>query len=142
MFAGIHLLRGTEAGSAAACTHPACRLHAILCGWCMLSTASALYTFGSACRCIRVKHNLNTLGVESWSVINDQDAVARGGKFMGLFKRAGDRIFLNQKGDMLVCPIFLEAALWRKLGNTSVRHHMMAAYLKVRVGQHPYDICK
>ena len=85
---------------------------------------------------------LNTLGVESWSVINDQDAVARGGKFMGLFKRAGDRIFLNQKGDMLVCPIFLEAALWRKLGNTSVRHHMMAAYLKVRVGQHPYDICK
>eukprot|EP00891_Asterochloris_glomerata_P007760 jgi/Astpho2/7760/Aster-07599 len=75
-------------------------------------------------------HTFHKSGVESWSVINDQDAVARGGKFMGLFKRAGDRIFLNQKGDMLVCPIFLEAALWRKLGNTSVRHHMMAAYLK------------
>ena len=74
-------------------------------------------------------------GVESWSVINDQDAVARGGKFMGLFKRAGDRIFLSQKGDMLVCPIFLEAAVWRKRGSTNVRHHMMAAYLKVRVQQ-------
>ena len=68
-------------------------------------------------------------------MINDQDAVARGGKFMGLFKRAGDRTFLNQKGDMLVCPIFLEAAVWRKLGGTNVRHHMMAAYLKVGVQQ-------
>ena len=68
-------------------------------------------------------------------MINDQDAVARGGKFMGLFKRAGERVFLNQKGDMLVCPIFLEAAVWRKLGSTNVRHHMMAAYLKVRVHQ-------
>ncbi len=95
------------------------------------------YTSGSAWQCIRVKHLVLSIhiGVESWSVINDQDAVARGGKFMGLFKRAGDRIFLNQKGDMLVCPLFLEAALWRKLGNTSVRHHMMAAYLKVRVQQ-------
>ena len=73
------------------------------------------------------------VGVESWSVINDQDAVARSGKFMGMFKRAGERIFLNHRGDMLVCPIFLEAALWRKLGHTSVRHHMLAAYLKVGV---------
>ena len=64
-------------------------------------------------------------------MINDQDAVARSGKLFGLFKRAGERIFLNQKGDMLVCPGFLEAALWRKLRTTSVRHHMLAAYLKV-----------
>ena len=68
-------------------------------------------------------------------MINDQDAVARSGKFMGMFKRAGERTFLNQKGDMLVCPIFLEAALWRKLGHTSVRHHLLAAYLKVRLQQ-------
>ena len=72
-------------------------------------------------------------GVESWSVINDQDAVARSGKLLGMFKRAGERIFLNHKGDMLVCPGFLEAALWRKLRSTNVRHHMLAAYLKVRV---------
>ena len=68
-------------------------------------------------------------------MINNQDAVARSGKLMGLFKRAGERVFLNQSGDMLVCPIFLEAALWRKLGHTSVRHHMLAAYLKLRVQQ-------
>ena len=66
-------------------------------------------------------------------MINDQDAVARSGKLLGLFKRAGERIFLNHKGDMLVCPGFLEAALWRKLRSTNVRHHMLAAYLKVRV---------
>ena len=75
------------------------------------------------------------VGVESWSVINDQDAVARSGKLFGMFKRAGERIFLNQKGDMLVCPGFLEAALWRKLRHTSVRNHLLAAYLKVRVQQ-------
>ena len=74
-------------------------------------------------------------GVESWSVINSQDAVARSGKLMGMFKRAGERVFLNQCGDMLVCPIFLEAALWRKLGPTNVRHHLLAAYLKVQVQQ-------
>ena len=68
-------------------------------------------------------------------MINDQDAVARSGKLFGMFKRAGGRVFLDQKGDMLVCPMFLEAALWRKLGHTSVRHHMLAAYLKVRVQQ-------
>ena len=77
------------------------------------------------------------VGVESWSVINDQDAVARSGKLLGLFKRAGERIFLNQKGDMLVCPGFLEAALWRKLRSTNVRHHLLAAYLKVGV-QRPF----
>ena len=78
---------------------------------------------------------LMPVGVESWSVINDQDAVARSGKLFGMFKRAGERIFLNQKGDMLVCPGFLEAALWRKLRHTSVRNHLLAAYLKVRVQQ-------
>ena len=72
-----------------------------------------------------------SVGVESWSVINNQDAVAKSGKLMGLFKRAGERVFLNQRGDMLVCPIFLEAALWRKLGPTNVRHHLLAAYQKV-----------
>ena len=75
------------------------------------------------------------IGVESWSVINDQDAVARSGKLLGMFKRAGERIFLNHKGDMLVCPGFLEAALWRKLRHTSVSNHLLAAYLKVRVQQ-------
>lgn len=38
-------------------------------------------------------------GVESWSVINDQDAVARGGKLLGLFKRAGERVLMNAKGN-------------------------------------------
>ena len=85
--------------------------------------------------CVLVMHLVSStpIGVESWSVINDQDAVARSGKLLGMFKRAGDRIFLNHKGDMLVCPGFLEAALWRKLRSTSVRQHMLAAYLKVRV---------
>ena len=36
-------------------------------------------------------------GVESWSIINDQDAVARSGKLLGLFKRAGERVLMNGK---------------------------------------------
>ena len=90
---------------------------------------------GSACwlHSCQAPSALMPSGVESWSVINDQDAVARSGKLLGMFKRAGERIFLNHKGDMLVCPGFLEAALWRKLRSTNVRHHMLAAYLKVRV---------
>ena len=70
-------------------------------------------------------------GVESWSIINDQDAVARSGKLLWLFKRPGERVLMNSKGDMLVCPGFLEAAVWRKLSFTNVRHHLMVAYMKV-----------
>ena len=43
-------------------------------------------------------------GIESWSLINDQDAVARGGKFFGLFKRPGDRVLMNAEGELLICP--------------------------------------
>ena len=38
---------------------------------------------------------------------------------------------LFMQGDMLVCPGFLEAAVWRKLTFTNVRHHLMVAYMKV-----------
>lgn len=30
-----------------------------------------------------------------------------------------------------MCPGFLEAAVWRKLAFTNVRHHLMTAYMKV-----------
>ena len=47
---------------------------------------------------------LPNAGIESWSLINDQDAVARGSKFFGLFKRPGDRVLMNAEGELLVCP--------------------------------------
>ena len=47
---------------------------------------------------------LPNAGIESWSLINDQDAIARGGKFFGLFKRPGERVLMNAKGELLVSP--------------------------------------
>lgn len=38
---------------------------------------------------------------DTWSVINDQDAVTRAAKF-GIFKRPGHRVLINSRGDMLV----------------------------------------
>ena len=44
-----------------------------------------------------------------------QDAVARGGKFLTLYKRPGQRVIINQYGDLIVRPGFAEASFQRVL---------------------------
>ena len=44
-----------------------------------------------------------------------QDAVARTAKFVLLFKRPGQRVMINVKGDLIVRPSYAEANLQRTL---------------------------
>ena len=44
-----------------------------------------------------------------------QDAVARGGKFLMLYKRPGQRVIINTHGDLIVRPGFAEASFQRVL---------------------------
>ena len=48
---------------------------------------------------------------DAWSVINDQDVVAKAPKFLVLYKRGGQRIIINAAGDMLVRPSFIEVTV-------------------------------
>ena len=47
-----------------------------------------------------------------FSVVNDQDPVARLPK--GRYKRAGQRVVLNERGDIMVRPSYLEMSLLNK----------------------------
>ncbi|KAK9814385.1 hypothetical protein WJX72_004954 [[Myrmecia] bisecta] len=67
---------------------------------------------------------------DTWSVINDQDAVAHGAKMLMLYKRAGQRVILNGVGDMLVRPTFFQASMHRVPGGSSVAHHLLTNYQK------------
>ncbi|KAK9804297.1 hypothetical protein WJX72_005360 [[Myrmecia] bisecta] len=67
---------------------------------------------------------------DTWSVINDQDAVARGAKFLMMYKRPGQRVIINEIGDMLVRPTFLEASMHQVPGGSSVAHHLLSNYQK------------
>jgi hypothetical protein len=48
---------------------------------------------------------------DAWSVINDQDVVAKAPKFLVLYKRGGQRVIINAAGDMLVRPSFIEVTV-------------------------------
>ena len=51
-----------------------------------------------------------------WHIINNQDAVARSPKFLVLYKRAGQRVLINNNGDMLVRPSFIENSILQMPG--------------------------
>lgn len=44
-------------------------------------------------------------------MINDQDLVPRGGKFLALYKRNGHRVIVNRSGDLIVRPTPFESSL-------------------------------
>ena len=44
----------------------------------------------------------------TWHIINNDDAVTRGGKFFVLYKRGGHRVLINKRGDLVVRPSFVE----------------------------------
>jgi hypothetical protein len=48
---------------------------------------------------------------DTWHVINDQDIVVHGMKLFGWYKRNGNRVILNGRGDIIVRPSHLELSL-------------------------------
>lgn len=69
----------------------------------------------------------NTVCPDSWSIINDQDIVARQAKFL-TFKRSGERVLINAHGDMVVRPTFMEMSVHNRPGASSVSQHLLASY--------------
>ena len=63
-----------------------------------------------------------------------QDAIARAGRFWGLYKRAGHRVLINPNGDLIVRPTFIEAAVqlmrpWSEFLNLSALHYFLLCCL-------------
>lgn len=56
-----------------------------------------------------------------------QDAVARNAKFWVLYKRPGQRVLINVRGDMLVRPSFAELSIQQTPVGSSVFHVRPAA---------------
>eukprot|EP00884_Botryococcus_braunii_P001515 jgi/Botrbrau1/11364/Bobra.0038s0112.1 len=65
---------------------------------------------------------------DAWSIINDQDIVSRGAKFLVLYKRGGQRVIINALGDMIVRPTPLEVSLQLTPGGGSVSQHYLGSY--------------
>ena len=49
-------------------------------------------------------------------MINSDDVVTRAGKFLVLYKRPGLRVLINQLGDMVVRPNYVESVIRRVPG--------------------------
>lgn len=77
---------------------------------------------------------------DTWAVINDQDLVAKAGKFLFLFKRCGHVTLINPEGDLIVNPSFLELNVQRSSYHASVSQHLLLSYNKslaaILRGQH------
>ncbi|KAK9802002.1 hypothetical protein WJX73_009255 [Symbiochloris irregularis] len=87
------------------------------------------YTFGAP----RVGNHafaddFNAKVPDSWSIINDQDLVARQGKFLAWYKRPGQRVLINPQGDLLVRPTFVELSIHNRPLSSSVSQHMLISY--------------
>ncbi|KAK9902208.1 hypothetical protein WJX75_007799 [Coccomyxa subellipsoidea] len=65
-----------------------------------------------------------------WHIINNQDAVARSPKFLGLYKRAGHVVIINKSGDMIVRPSFIENSVLQVPFGGSVGDHLLGSYLR------------
>lgn len=57
-----------------------------------------------------------------------QDVVPRGGKFLSLYKRNGQRVIINRTGDLVVRPGPLESSLLQLPMGSNPMHHLLAAY--------------
>ncbi|GAB4816056.1 hypothetical protein N2152v2_003102 [Parachlorella kessleri] len=66
---------------------------------------------------------------DSWDVIHSDDAVAKGGKFFLLYKRAANRVLVTAEGDILPRPSFLESSVQRGPGH-SIKLHLLGAYAR------------
>eukprot|EP00890_Picochlorum_soloecismus_P000103 jgi/Picsp_1/1093/NSC_04576-R1_alpha beta-hydrolase len=72
-------------------------------------------------------YDYNSRVIDHFSIINDQDPVARIPK--GNYKRVGSRIIVDSKGDLIVRPTFLEVHLL-SLHTGVVKDHFLEFYRK------------
>ncbi|KAL0038251.1 hypothetical protein WJX79_010181 [Trebouxia sp. C0005] len=70
----------------------------------------------------------NRVVPDTWSIINDQDVVTRGGKFVVLYKRPGKRVIVNNEGRMMVSPSSMEASIQQSIGGQKADHHLLTSY--------------
>lgn len=87
-----------------------------------------------------IEHIPNT-----WQIINDMDVVPRALKFFILYKHTGKRVLINELGDMIVCPYFVELTLKTNYSQTFpfyylnrsnvLKHHRLCNYKYL---QHTY----
>lgn len=61
-------------------------------------------------------HMYNAAVPETWHIINNDDVVTQAGKFINLYKRAGQRVLVNRLGDLVVRPSYAETAIRRVPG--------------------------
>ncbi|CAD7702015.1 unnamed protein product [Ostreobium quekettii] len=65
---------------------------------------------------------------DTWHVVNDLDVVARTPELLW-YKRAGRRVVMNAKGDMIVEPVYVEFKFLSLMpAKVSVAHHLLAGY--------------
>lgn len=57
-----------------------------------------------------------------------QDTIPRGGKFISAYKRNGQRVIMNQAGDMVVRPVPLESSLLQMALGSNPLHHLLSSY--------------
>ncbi|KAK9804066.1 hypothetical protein WJX73_001449 [Symbiochloris irregularis] len=63
---------------------------------------------------------------DTWHIVNDRDPVPRSGKFFCLFKRPGNRVRINRRGEMIVRPNPLEMQVAGP--SRRVSHHFLVSY--------------
>ena len=56
--------------------------------------------------------------------------VARGAKFVAMYKRGGHRVLINPLGDLIVRPNALESSLRLVPCSGSVQQHLLTSYLQ------------
>lgn len=62
-----------------------------------------------------------------------QDMVARRGKMVIFYKRPGQRVIINARGDLLVRPTFAEANVQRTPGGTVLTQLSLYTFCKHRL---------
>lgn len=70
---------------------------------------------------------------DTWHIINDQDLVTRMIKFFGLYKRHGQRVVMNNRGDLIVRPTMFEASMQQAIRGGKVAHHGLVPYQEALV---------
>ncbi|KAI3433461.1 hypothetical protein D9Q98_003274 [Chlorella vulgaris] len=87
------------------------------------------YTFGAPRTGNHAFARLYTQTVpDTWQIINNEDVVVRGGKFVALYKRGGHRVLINKLGDLVVRPSYVETAIRKVPGAASLRDHLLTSY--------------
>eukprot|EP00892_Ulva_mutabilis_P005825 jgi/Ulvmu1/3614/UM017_0026.1 len=88
-----------------------------------------VYTYG----CPRIGNHAFACEVcqvapDTWHIIHDQDVVTQAMKLLGLYKRAGQRVVVTRRGDLIVRPNHFETSLLQNVRGGRAGHHFTVPY--------------